>query len=564
MPSASLSSVSTGAEVDDWRSGGFGLYLHWPFCAAKCPYCDFNSHVSASIDQRRWQAAYLSEIDRIGAETNGRVLNTVFFGGGTPSLMDPELVAAILDRVRATWPLSNDLEVTLEANPTSVEAGRFRAYAEAGVNRLSMGVQALNDADLRRLGRMHSVAEARAAFEIARGAFTRVSFDLIYARQDQTMDGWRAELQEALAMAVDHLSLYQLTIEDGTAFGARHAAGGLRGLPDEDLSADLYLATQDILARAGMPAYEVSNHAESGQESRHNLVYWRGGDWIGIGPGAHGRLTLAGQRHATWTELSPAAWLEQASTGNGEAGRELLSATDRAGEYLMMSLRTVEGLDLAQRPIDRLGNGPDQRVGQQGSVSVYVVEVLDRADVDRVSKRALDVDQLGQGLGGFGPGSFGLGRPVEHRHDAIGFHAKADECVYDADKAVHADQVRSADHQHQICCQRGDPRHGVAVFDVERARLELALEVGADVGDHPAVRSVQAVEGSCECSRANGHPILAAPQPEQQVVAAAGNRIGQPPYLRRCHGRRAVPVDQLLDTGNNVGRVVQHRLVGVE
>lgn len=332
--------------MEDWRNGGFGLYLHWPFCASKCPYCDFNSHVAAAIDQGRWQRAYLAEIARLGTETRGRILNTVFFGGGTPSLMDPELVAAILDAVRAAWPLANDLEVTLEANPGSVEAGRFRGYAEAGVNRLSMGVQALNDGDLRRLGRLHTVAEAQAAFEIARAVFPRVSFDLIYARQDQTPAAWRAELREALAMAVDHLSLYQLTIEEGTAFGARHAAGRLRGLPDDDRAADMYLMTQDILADAGMPAYEVSNHAPDGAESRHNLVYWRQGDYAGIGPGAHGRLTLGGRRIATDTPKSPAAWLERVETaGHGELCRETLSDGDRAAEYLMMALRLAEGLD---------------------------------------------------------------------------------------------------------------------------------------------------------------------------------------------------------------------------
>ncbi|MDM7255181.1 MAG: coproporphyrinogen-III oxidase family protein, partial [Paracoccus sp. (in: a-proteobacteria)] len=203
--------------TEDWRNGGFGLYVHWPFCASKCPYCDFNSHVAATVDQPRWLAAYRRELARIGAEVPGRVLNAVFFGGGTPSLMAPETVAGVLEAARAVWPFANDIEITLEANPGSVEAGRFRAYADAGVNRVSMGVQALNDADLRRLGRLHSVAEARTAFDIARGCFDRVSFDLIYARQDQTREAWRAELREALAMAVDHLSLYQLTIEDGTA-----------------------------------------------------------------------------------------------------------------------------------------------------------------------------------------------------------------------------------------------------------------------------------------------------------------------------------------------------------
>ncbi len=197
---------------EDWRAGGFGLYLHWPFCQSKCPYCDFNSHVSAQIDQNRWRDAYLAEIRRAGAETQGRILSTVFFGGGTPSLMDPDLVSAIIETIRATWPMSNDPEISLEANPGSVEAGRFRAFRQAGINRVSMGVQALNDTDLRQLGRIHSVAEARAAFDIARACFDRVSFDLIYARQNQTLDAWRAELTEALSMAIDHLSLYQLTV----------------------------------------------------------------------------------------------------------------------------------------------------------------------------------------------------------------------------------------------------------------------------------------------------------------------------------------------------------------
>ena len=333
--------------MDDWRNGGFGLYLHWPFCASKCPYCDFNSHVAAEIDQARWQRAYLSEITRVGALTQGRVLNSVFFGGGTPSLMQPELVSAILDTVRATWPCANDLEVTLEANPGSVEAGRFRGYRDAGVNRVSMGLQALNDADLKRLGRLHTVAEAAAAFDIARSTFDRVSFDLIYARQDQTLADWRAELTEALTRAVDHLSLYQLTIEDGTAFGARHAAGGLRGLPDDDLSADLYALTQELCEAAGMPGYEVSNHARPGSESRHNLIYWRAGDYAGVGPGAHGRLTLSGGRHATDTPKAPGAWLQQVEqTGSGDREVSPLPLSEQATEYLMMSLRLREGTDL--------------------------------------------------------------------------------------------------------------------------------------------------------------------------------------------------------------------------
>ncbi len=335
--------------VQDWQNGGFGLYLHWPFCQSKCPYCDFNSHVAASIDQKAWQTAYLSEIDRIAAETDGRVLNTVFFGGGTPSLMDPDLVAAIIDRIRARWRTVNDLEITLESNPGSVDAARFQAFAQAGVNRVSMGVQALNDADLQRLGRLHSVADARRAFDIARSTFHRVSFDLIYARQHQTLAEWEVELQQALNMAVDHLSLYQLTIEPGTAFGARHAKGGLRGLPDDDSSADMYLLTQDICAAHGMPAYEVSNHARDGAQSRHNLIYWRYGDYAGIGPGAHGRLTINGARYATQTPLGPQTWLDRvAQTGNGEAPRDPIPLDEQATEYLMMCLRLREGVDMAR------------------------------------------------------------------------------------------------------------------------------------------------------------------------------------------------------------------------
>jgi oxygen-independent coproporphyrinogen-3 oxidase len=285
----------------------------------------------------------------VAALTPGRILNTVFFGGGTPSLMDPEVVAGVMARVRACWPVTNDVEVTLEANPGSVEAGRFRAYAEAGVNRLSMGMQALNDRDLGRLGRMHTVAEGRRAFDIARAAFGRVSFDLIYARQDQTAEGWRAELREALAMAVDHFSLYQLTIEEGTVFSARVAAGHLKGLPDEERSADMYLITQEICAAAGLPAYEVSNHARPGAESRHNLIYWRYGDFAGIGPGAHGRLTDAQGRWATDTPKAPGVWLERVeTTGSGEGPRERLSAADQAAEFLLMGLRLAEGVELAR------------------------------------------------------------------------------------------------------------------------------------------------------------------------------------------------------------------------
>ena len=333
--------------MEDWQHGGFGLYLHWPYCESKCPYCDFNSHVSGNIDQKQWQTAYLSEIDRLGRETPGRILRSVFFGGGTPSLMEPALVAAIIERIRATWPMANDPEITLEANPGSVEAGRFRGFQQAGVTRVSMGMQAMNDEDLRRLGRRHSAEEARKAFEIARKCFDRVSFDLIYGRQDQSLAAWRGELVKALDLAIDHLSLYQLTIEDGTAFADRFAKGGLRGLPSEDLSADMFELTQELCDKAGLPAYEVSNHAKTGCESRHNLIYWRGGDYVGIGPGAHGRITLDGRRWATEAPKSPTLWLAMVKSGNApELQRSALTASEHSLEYLLMSLRLSEGLDM--------------------------------------------------------------------------------------------------------------------------------------------------------------------------------------------------------------------------
>ena len=334
--------------IPDWQTGGFGLYIHWPFCQAKCPYCDFNSHVSRKIDQNQWLVAYLAEIDRIKVLTGSRVLNTVFFGGGTPSLMDPDIVHKILDRVRSTWPCANDMEITLEANPSSVEAARFRGYAEAGVSRISMGIQALNNADLRQLGRMHSLQDARDAFDIARSVFDRVSFDLIYARQDQVLTDWQAELTQALTMAVDHLSLYQLTVEDGTAFGDRYARGKLRGLPKDELAADMYEATQDLCGAAGFDAYEVSNHAKIGAASRHNLIYWRYGDYAGIGPGAHGRLTLNGHRTAIEAHRSPDVWLTGSTSGHTELGHVDITAQEQANEYLMMGLRLSEGIDPAR------------------------------------------------------------------------------------------------------------------------------------------------------------------------------------------------------------------------
>ena len=324
---------------------GFALYVHWPFCTAKCPYCDFNSHVAAHVDQGRWAAAFEREIERAARETPDGILGSIFFGGGTPSLMEPETVARVLTAARQAWRWSNDCEITLEANPTSVEADRFDGYADIGVNRVSLGIQALRDDDLRRLGRLHTVAEAQAALAVAKERFDRVSFDLIYARQDQDVAAWRNELTEAIDLGTDHLSLYQLTIETGTAFGDRFAAGGLRGLPDEDRAADLWDVTQELTAKAGLVGYETSNHARDGAESRHNLVYWLGGDYVGVGPGAHGRLTIGGTRIATETELQPSRWLNAVErSGSGETSRTALTSQEAVEERIMMGLRLVDGV----------------------------------------------------------------------------------------------------------------------------------------------------------------------------------------------------------------------------
>jgi putative oxygen-independent coproporphyrinogen III oxidase len=332
---------------DSLEFGGFGLYLHWPFCQAKCPYCDFNSHVVASVDQTRWAAAFEKEIVRIADMTGDHVLNSVFFGGGTPSLMDVATVDRILARIQKHWRLANDFEVTLEANPTSIEAQRFAGYHAAGVNRVSVGVQALNDTDLKALGRLHSADEALAAVEIARTTFDRVSFDLIYARQNQSVGQWQAELSRALELEPDHLSLYQLTVEDGTAFGDRFKRGLLRGLPNEDLGADLWDVTQSACEAAGLPAYEVSNHARIGQESRHNLIYWRSGDWAGIGPGAHGRLTLNGVRRETVCVKGPGLWIKQVESGALDLDTgSTLGTIDVLEERVLMGLRMIEGIEM--------------------------------------------------------------------------------------------------------------------------------------------------------------------------------------------------------------------------
>jgi putative oxygen-independent coproporphyrinogen III oxidase len=321
------------------------LYIHWPFCRSKCPYCDFNSHVRDRIEEPRWRNALLAELDHAAAETRDRRLRSIFFGGGTPSLMPPEVVAALIERAARHWPFANDIEITLEANPNSVEAGRFRALREAGVNRLSLGIQALDDAALRFLGRRHDRAEALAAIDTARRHFARFSFDLIYARPDQSVAAWMDELDRAIALAGDHLSLYQLTVEPGTAF-ATAAARGEWQIPDDELAGALYEATAERLARAGFAAYEISNYARPGGECRHNLTYWRYGDYIGIGPGAHGRLTRAGAKHATRRWRLPERWLESVEReGHGLEESQSLTAAEQAREALMMGLRLAEGID---------------------------------------------------------------------------------------------------------------------------------------------------------------------------------------------------------------------------
>lgn len=333
--------------VKNWQRAGFGLYIHWPFCQSKCPYCDFNSHVSSNIDQEAWTEAYLSEISNNYHFSSEKVLNTVFFGGGTPSLMPSKTIETIITHILSLWKTSNQLEITLEANPTSIDVSRFKEYRSAGVNRVSVGVQSLDDTSLKYLGRLHTGKEAIIAVQTAQSVFDRVSFDLIYARQNQTIKAWEQELLSALSLGTNHMSLYQLTIEDGTVFGDRAKIGKLPGLPSEDLSADMYTLTQEIMSSNRLPLYEVSNHAFPGEESRHNLIYWRGGDFIGIGPGAHGRYYQGPKRKATVMTKNPNKWLSQIKRlGHGAEPSTVLSKSDEALEYLMMSARLVEGTDL--------------------------------------------------------------------------------------------------------------------------------------------------------------------------------------------------------------------------
>ena len=324
----------------------FAVYVHWPFCLSKCPYCDFNSHVRhGGYDEAHYVRAIEKEIAAAAERAPGRTVSTIFFGGGTPSLMQPETVDAILNSIGKHWTVAGNVEVSLEANPTSVEATRFRGYRAAGVNRVSLGVQALDDQSLKELGRLHTAQEALDAIAVARSIFDRYSFDLIYARPRQTLEGWTAELKRAISEAAEHLSLYQLTIEPGTPFFGLHKAGKLI-VPDEDLGRDLYDLTQQVCADAGLPAYEVSNHARPGAECRHNLVYWRGHEYAGVGPGAHGRLNIDGRRYATETEKKPEAWLALVEAqGHGLTVDEKLQPGEVADEFLLMGLRLAEGID---------------------------------------------------------------------------------------------------------------------------------------------------------------------------------------------------------------------------
>ncbi|RAI45054.1 coproporphyrinogen III oxidase [Rhodoplanes roseus] len=347
------------AETTTREDTPFGVYIHWPFCLSKCPYCDFNSHVRhVAVDQENYARAFAAEIATTAARIGPRAVKTIFFGGGTPSLMKPATLATVLDAVAKHWTIAPDVEITLEANPTSVEAERFRGFRAAGVNRVSLGVQALDDDSLKALGRLHTAAEAMAAVATARSIFDRYSFDLIYARPGQSAPAWKQELVRAIGEAAEHLSLYQLTIEPDTPFAALENAGKL-SVPGDAVARHLFDVTQEVCAAAGLPAYEVSNHARPGAECRHNLVYWRYGEYAGIGPGAHGRLDVGGKRIATATEKRPETWLAQVeASGHGLVVDETVTRPEQADEFLLMGLRLTEGIDpkrfeqIAGRPID--------------------------------------------------------------------------------------------------------------------------------------------------------------------------------------------------------------------
>jgi oxygen-independent coproporphyrinogen-3 oxidase len=363
---------------------GFGVYIHWPFCRSLCPYCDFNSHVRESVDQGRWRRALIAELEHYAESAPGREVTSVFFGGGTPSLMAPETVGALIERVGALWRLAPEAEITLEANPTSVEAGKFAGFQAAGVTRVSLGVQSFDDAALAVLGRRHSAAEAVGALDLARRHFQHVSFDLIYARPDQTAAAWRRELARALAEAPSHLSAYQLTIEPGTVFHGAARRGELV-VPEEAPAAELYEATQEVLEHAGLPAYEISNHARPGAACRHNLTTWRCGDYLGVGPGAHGRLTLGAEKLATRQHRAPEAWLERVeAAGHGTRERRRIDPGERLSEMLLLGLRLTEGVSRAAFRREA-GAEPEQALGER---RLKVLAEAGYLELDRAGLRA--------------------------------------------------------------------------------------------------------------------------------------------------------------------------------
>ncbi len=327
----------------DWKNSGFGIYLHWPYCESKCPYCDFNSYVEKNVNWYEWELSFLSQLGFYYQETGDRRVNSIFFGGGTPSLMNPKLVSNIINHISNLWGFEDTVEITLEANPSSVESRRFTEFKAAGVNRVSIGVQALNNKDLKKLGRLHSVQDALNAIEIGKDTFDRVSFDLIYARQDQKLQDWELELKKALTLEPDHLSLYQLTIEPNTTFGSLKEKGKLSGLPDENLGGDLYHLTNNLCYKFGLNPYEVSNYSRKNHESIHNKIYWNYGDYLGVGPGAHGRITTQKGRFATQNYYSPIKWQKNALNNAGESIRTLINGKDQADEMAMMGLRLNSG-----------------------------------------------------------------------------------------------------------------------------------------------------------------------------------------------------------------------------
>lgn len=369
---------------------GFGVYVHWPFCAAKCPYCDFNSHVRhGGVDQSAYGAALATEIAHMAQLSGPRTVTSIFVGGGTPSLMEPATVETVFDAIARHWHVPDGIEITMEANPASADAGHFRNYRSIGVNRVSLGVQALNDSDLKFLGRLHTVDEALAAVRLARDIFPRMSFDLIYGRPHQTLDAWERELKEAIGYSADHLSLYQLTIEEGTTFQSLFDAGRI-AMPDEDIGADLYALTQDVTAKHGLAAYEISNHATPGAQSRHNLTYWRYGDYAGVGPGAHGRLGLeGGQRIATATQKRPEDWLTAVSgAGHGIEQQSVLGRADQFDEMLLMGLRLVEGLDLARLEI----------IGGRQPDASRLQTMIDIGMIERIGNHRIRATQAGRSV----------------------------------------------------------------------------------------------------------------------------------------------------------------------